>query len=76
MQSDVIARDALSETKPDEKRLAAAADSTPEMSSGIFPPQVCPAEGAPGSHSESSTPARTGMTSAKQLRPSPLPSGF
>ncbi|MGH9532277.1 MAG: hypothetical protein ACRD2Q_07780 [Terriglobales bacterium] len=55
-----------------EKRLAAAADSA---SSSAFSPQVCPAEGAPGMQSDSSPPARM-RTSAKQLRPSPLPSGF
>ena len=76
MQSDVSAREALSETKPEEQRLAAAARSAPGMEPGIFSPQVSPAEGAPGSNSESSTPASTRMTSANQLRPSPLPSGF
>jgi hypothetical protein len=73
MQFDAIARDAPSEQQRDEKRLTTAKDSPPPNS--VFSPQVCPAEGAPGIDSDSSPPACT-RTLAKQLRPSPLPSGF
>ncbi len=73
MQFDAIAGDAPSEQKRDEKRLVAAGDSA--APSSVSPPQVCPADGAPGMNSDFSPPAST-RTSAKQLRPSPLPSGF
>ncbi len=68
MQFDDMAGSALN----DSKRRAAATDSAP---ASVFSPQVRPAEGAPGMNSDSSPPAST-RTSAKPIRPSPLPSGF
>ncbi len=68
MQFDDRAGSALK----DAERREAAPDPAP---TSVFSPQVCPADGAPGMKSDSSSPAGT-RTTATQLRPSPLPSGF